>query len=225
MEIRIKQRLIGCLVLLTIILTILLPLLFYNPCPLTSLLESKKVISVSPVPTKSVIQLQFHPSPSAKITARETHLISLSPPPNQLIQSQLVALMKLQPLLHPPVTERERAILTVPSSVPGIIKPKKISWKHWKQKFYPAQLLLSTAPLAVWIIQVASFSNSDNAKRFLNQLRSKGFDVCSYQNKGKKTIIRVFVGPIINRNKIDQIQKQLKQQLQLNGVVKKYVIL
>lgn len=191
MEIRTKQRLIGCLVLLAI-LAIFLPLLFYNLYPSTSLFKPKAVVFVPLVPTitnKSVIQLQLRPSLSAKITAAgKIHSTFLSPPPAQSIPPKLPkpATSKLQPLLQMPV---------------------------------------KTAPPEVWVIQVASFSNFNNAKRLLNQLRVKGLDVYSCQSKGKKTIIRVFVGPDINRNKIDQIQKELKQQFQLNGIIRKYVVL
>ena len=85
-------------------------------------------------------------------------------------------------------------------------------------------MLLSTSPPEAWVIQLASFSDFDNGKRLLNQLHAKGFDAYSRQSKGKKTIIRIFVGPDIDRNKIDQIQKELKQQLRLNGVIRKYVV-
>lgn len=209
MEIRTKQRLIGGLVLLAVV-AIFLPLLFHNPHPSTnSLSMPTPVVLVPPAPSKPVVQLQLPPSPSAKSAAGKT--LSTS--------SSKLSTQKPQPLQMP---AKETAVLTVSdSSVPEKIKPKKISGKP---KPHPTQLFLSTSPPEAWVIQVASFSDSDNAKRLLNQLRARGFDAYSCQSKGKKTIIRVFIGPDIDRNKIDQIQKELKQQLQLNGVIRKYVV-
>ena len=157
---------------------------------------------------------------SAMTAVEKIDLTSLSP--KLAVPESVVS--KPQPLQMP---VKERVVLTVaPFSVPMEIKPKKISWK---QKPHLTQLLLSTSSAdlspEVWVIQVASFSDSDNARRLLHQLRAKGFNVYSCQSKGKKTIVRVFIGPDINRNKINQIQKELKQQLQLNGVIRKYVVL
>ena len=176
------------------------------------------VILVPPVPSKPVVQLQPSSSPSGRTVAGERYSTpSSSPPAAPLIVPKLVTPKALQ------MSTKKRAVLTVLVSAPWKIKTKKV---FEKPKSHPAQLFLptSSSPPEAWVIQVASFLDSDNAERLLNQLRAKGFDVYSCQSKGKRMIIRVFIGPVIDRNKIDQIQKSLKQQLQLNGVIRKYVV-
>ena len=182
MEIRTKQRLIGGLVLLAV-MVIFLPLLFHNPHPSTSLSMLTTVVLVPPAPSKPVVQLQLPQSTSAKTTAGETPSTSSSSPPSAQLIAPKPVTPKPQPLRMP---AQEAAVLTVPASVPGKIKPKKISGKP---KSHPTQLLLSTSPPEAWVIQLASFSDFDNGKRLLNQLHAKGFDAYSRQSKGKKTIV------------------------------------
>ncbi|AZV75808.1 SPOR domain-containing protein [Coxiella burnetii] len=150
--------------------------------------------TIPPAPDKPVVQLQLPPS---------------APPPVEtpLLQTNTVDLTPKQPIVQP----------SLPPVMP-VPQPKKVVKVN---KPHSLESLLSKTPTA-WIIQVASFVNPDYAKHLLQQLRAKGFDAYLQESHEGKVITRVFIGPEINRDKINKIQKELKQQMRLNGVIKKY---
>ena len=67
---------------------------------------------------------------------------------------------------------------------------------------------------AAWVVQVASFSNQDNAVRMVERLQKGGYK--AYRRKVKsqnKDVYRVFVGPYIEK---ESAQKSLKKISQLS---------
>ena len=56
---------------------------------------------------------------------------------------------------------------------------------------------------AAWVIKVASFSNLDNARKMIAQLKQKGYK--AYRRSGKnqqgKTVYRIYVGPYIEKSR------------------------
>ncbi|MBW5802427.1 sporulation protein [Coxiella endosymbiont of Ornithodoros amblus] len=149
--------------------------------------------TIPPAPDKPIVQLQLPPS---------------APPPVETPLSPINALNSTpKPIIKPSL------LPDVPASKPKkVVKAKKI---------HSLESLLSKTPTA-WIIQVASFVHHGYAKHLLKQLRAKGFDAYLQKNREGEVITRVFIGPEINRDKINKIQKKLKQQTRLNGVIKKY---
>ena len=232
MEIKIKQRLIGTVVILAVG-AIFLPLLFYNPHPATSL---SMVTTVPKAPDKPEVQLQLSQSSTIEETA-PTEAITI---PLESIVTE--SKKKSNPSTSHPVlgpvstissgsqaksnvaaTTSQTLVLSIQSQefdVPG--KPPKIKKKIVAKKPpSSANLLLSKTPKA-WIIQVASFVNQNNAKRLFKKLQMSGFDIYIRQSNEGKIVHRIFIGPIIDYTKIIQIQKELKQKLHLNGVIERY---
>ncbi len=148
---------------------------------------------IPPAPDKPIVQLQLPPS---------------APPPVETPLSPTNALNSTpKPIVKPS-----------PSPAVPVSKPKKVVKA---KKTHSLESLLSKTPTA-WIIQVASFVHHDYAKHLLQQLRAKGFDAYLQKSREGKVITRVFIGPEISRDKINKIQKKLKRQMRLNGVIKKY---
>ena len=88
---------------------------------------------------------------------------------------------------------------------------------------HPAAKLAMHAKGEAWVIQLGVFSNKKNASHLISKLRAEHFEVYSHNVKqGQQSLMAVFVGPEMNLHKTELMQKQLKQQFQLNGVVKKY---
>lgn len=101
-----------------------------------------------------------------------------------------------------PVTKTEPELPPVPHKKQI---PKKVS-------------IISSLPDA-WTLQVASFSDPENAKHLLNHLRHK--DLLAYtQLRGKVT--QVFVGPYIDRHQVQRLQLRLEQEMHLNTIIRKY---
>lgn len=241
MQTKTKHRIIGGIVLLAIV-AIFLPLLFHNSRPSMDLKLSTQVPSA---PAKPQVQLQLpaldnakgsgekshHKKPqSMKAAAQETpaitqHILNTAPAPaiapkaaEEITQSHS---KKAAPK---PVKKSLPKSSSQSASKAKVVKPASVKSKPAKPHKTSQKLLQSSVPQA-WTIQIASFTKPDNAKRLVKRLRDKGFDVYTRQNQsGRRTITRVFVGPIINQAKVKKMKRQLKQQFQLKGVIRRYSI-
>ncbi len=71
-----------------------------------------------------------------------------------------------------------------------------------------------------WAIQVGSFNDRSNAFKLRNKLRSKKFTTFVEAVKTSKgRVYRVRVGPEIRRSQADKIQKRLRNELKISGLV------
>ncbi len=71
-----------------------------------------------------------------------------------------------------------------------------------------------------WVVQVGSFSQSDNALALRDKLRKNGFTafVEKYRDTGK-TSYRVRVGPELKRATAEKHLQQLQSKLKLSGII------
>ncbi|MBT8506749.1 sporulation protein [Coxiella-like endosymbiont of Rhipicephalus sanguineus] len=192
------------------------------------------VTTVPKAPNKLEVQLQLsEPIPEEKATSKAIS-----------IPSKLITIESKEKTIPSTLQSDEVPLSTVSSESPAklkavtISKTKVSSTQHHefnvaekspeikqkvavKKPHSSANLLLSRTPKA-WVIQVASFVNQDNAKRLLKQLQASGFDAYIRQSNEGKKVSRIFVGPLIDYTKIIEIQKELKQNLHLKGVIKRY---
>ncbi|WP_423063833.1 SPOR domain-containing protein [Candidiatus Paracoxiella cheracis] len=247
MQTKTKQRVIGGIVLLAVV-AIFLPLLFHNSRPSADL---KLSTNVPLAPAKPEVQLQLpaisSPKPistsvniaqagdaqpqSSEAVAQETPAVSqriLNTTPAPAVTPKVADhVVKLhdnattKPAIKP--AEEPAPKHNPKTSAKQTVKKPVVSAKKTAAK--PVEPVLKSSVPEAWVIQVASFSNSANAKRLVKQLRVKGFDVYMRENQlNQRTITRVFVGPIIDQHKVKQLQQQLKQQFQLKGVIKRYSV-
>jgi len=82
----------------------------------------------------------------------------------------------------------------------------------------PAEV--ATDSLMRWVVQVGSFSDSTNAERLVEQLRTEGMN--AYQEtvtSSSTSIFRVRVGPFLEREEAIRIRQLLAERLSINGVV------
>ncbi|MDP6097595.1 MAG: SPOR domain-containing protein [Gammaproteobacteria bacterium] len=76
-----------------------------------------------------------------------------------------------------------------------------------------------------WSVRLGSFSNAENANNLLNQLQASGYKAYTRTVNGDQgDLIRVFVGPWVDRELVDENQQQLQQQFQLAGIVVKFEV-
>jgi len=91
-------------------------------------------------------------------------------------------------------------------------KPKKII----RVKTPPS----AKKPAKAWVIQVGSFSDRANAFKLRNSLRSKKFTTFVEAVTTKKgRVYRVRIGPEIRRSQAEKIQKRLKAEFKISGLV------
>lgn len=104
------------------------------------------------------------------------------------------------------------AASTPPKILAKVVEPKAIKLSDVKKEVYKE----------VYAVQLASFSQQDNAKSLVNRLRSKGY-IASYNKfSGKQgEFYKVLVGQLHEKDKAQHLQKQLADSLQLHGFVVK----
>ena len=74
-----------------------------------------------------------------------------------------------------------------------------------------------------WIVQIGSFSSKDNAEKLNQKVKKAGFR--SFVNPiivGEKTMHQVCLGPEYDMAAANELSKQIKNKMKLNGIVKKY---
>lgn len=76
------------------------------------------------------------------------------------------------------------------------------------------------APLAGFMVQVGSFADQSNAMELRDRLRNAGYSahLDQTQQQGKRRY-RVRVGPEIERADAQELQRQLKAAMKLNGII------
>ncbi len=74
---------------------------------------------------------------------------------------------------------------------------------------------------AAWIIQIASFSNKDNAVSFVEKLKTAGHKTYrqDIKNDQNKMIYRVYTGPYIRKEDAEKALKKVNQDSKLSGII------
>ena len=232
-----KQRIVGVVVIVAI-LAICLPIFFHQTEKAWQSSSLSAKIPAEPVAPKIALGPP-QPTPMSQLVVAN-QVIEKKQAVNSLLighqQKTDAATTTEKAVLSQPVV----AVRTVNAAAPIKSKTAVVSSVNNKPVVAPvvqakamarsqqggqaAAVLLENPPQA-WVVQLASFSNKDNANRLITQLRKSGFDAYLRSNaSGNKMLIRVFVGPEINVNKAKSLQKQLQNKFNLQGVVRKYKV-
>ena len=88
------------------------------------------------------------------------------------------------------------------------------------------QLSLGSNKIPVsWSLQLAAFSQFNNAEQLQDRLRADGFH--AYTREGKdskgKSLYRVYVGPDLRKEKILKLRKAIEKDYSLKGLVVRFV--
>lgn len=75
-----------------------------------------------------------------------------------------------------------------------------------------------------WVVQVGSFASEDNARVLRDQLRAKGYRAVFIDRDmiGGKPVLRVRIGPEMERARSEQVRERLVREMKLDGVVVSY---
>jgi len=75
-----------------------------------------------------------------------------------------------------------------------------------------------------WALQVASFKERSNAEKLRDKLRKSGYKAyIKYRLDVEPKMIRVLVGPVLERAEIDKIKGTITRHHKLEGVVVRYL--
>ena len=92
------------------------------------------------------------------------------------------------------------------------------------QKELPvAKNLPSAQDVSGWVVQLGSFSSQKNALALRDKLRAKGYAtfVEPVQSNGS-TVYRVRIGPELSQEAADKLRQKLLQEMKMQGLVQKY---
>lgn len=80
--------------------------------------------------------------------------------------------------------------------------------------------IVSQSDSAAWTVQLGSFRDAENAKSLIQKLRKKGYSAYSLpQRPTQGQLTKVFVGPDISIDKINQLQMEVEKITRLKAKV------
>ncbi len=202
MNIQLKQRLVGAVVLVSLAV-IVIPMLLPGEGEMTtsqrgSLIPKAPDYRFAPVPE----------SPVAPHLAAAPPVPDETPPVAEEPQPSVKKASSAKPPIKPPGKPVSKADLPIDAATP---KHSNVSKKGDGQ---------ATA----WVVQVGSFSHRKNAHVLRDKLRKQGFAsfVEAVQDKCGKPVYRVRVGPEVRRDLADKLQQLLVRDAKLKGIVLRY---
>ncbi len=192
---KLKQRLIGALVLI-ILVVIFVPMLLDEPRE-----SSLKATNIPAQPEEF----------SSKITPLDEPLPVTQAPPNN--SPAIVVERTPADTSQTPGT----GALVTPDQPP---EPEDPAADIAKDMTKGANDRLT---VSAWVVQLGSFSKEENALKLRDQLRAKGYTtfVESIDAKGVK-VFRVRIGPELDRARAEAIREKLENELKIKGIVGRY---
>lgn len=164
----IKQRLIGAVVLV-LLMVIFLPMLFTN----NELEPAEVLVEIPEKPPLPAVKIEEHIKPSEQ---RKAELKPLKPQPKETVE--------------------------------------ELASKQFDQNDLPVS----------WVLQVASFREQANAEKLRDKLRDAGYKAYTkYRSDVEPKMIRVMVGPVLERSEAEKIKASIAERHKLDGVVVRYL--
>lgn len=76
-----------------------------------------------------------------------------------------------------------------------------------------------------WVVRLGTFANAANAENLVNRLMEGGYKAYTRSiNSDQGAMTAVFVGPWLERSRVEQYQQELQEQFQLAGMIVRYEI-
>ena len=193
MDILLKQRLVGAIVLVALGV-IFVPMILEGPN--RTLVPEMEAL---PALQDHALSAPFEPfpAPDAMPAEPDTSIVQADP---QLEAASEASAESVKPVAKPE-----------PEPAPVAPTPA------------PEKKPVKSEPLGSWVVQMGSFSSEQNALRLRDKLRKNGFttQVEKVRIEGKSRF-RVRVGPFLERVDAEQSLKQIRDKLTLKGRVLTY---
>ena len=76
-----------------------------------------------------------------------------------------------------------------------------------------------------WVVRLGTFADNSNASSLVTRLQDSGYKAYSRNVvNGQGTLTAVFVGPWLQREQVEEYQRQLQEEFQLSGMIVRYEI-
>lgn len=189
---RLKQRLIGAIVLISLGV-IFIPMLLKGPDSLDA-----------PIFTSNIPQ---------QPEQRKTEIIPLKPLPPRPDNIPILAI-PVEVDTHAPKPETDRSS----QATAPVIKLATPAEKRDTDK--PATVATPPADLSGWAVQVGSFSSKNNALALQKRLRAKDYAAFVEAYKAKSGVrYRVRIGPELSADRARDLATKLKSEMGIDGLV------
>lgn len=231
MEERLKQRLVGALVLVSLAV-LFIPMLLDTPH------DAFEELSTTPSPERP--QHRLEPETIPLEGTRPPRLDAEVDRERERDASSADAASRGEPF-EAPAPAREPAEAPVPVPAPASTEPpappstresaepapRTESSSARAGTDSPARETSGKQPAAVsggkWAIQLGSFLQSKNARALRARLHAKGYPAFIESGASEQgEITRVFVGPMSDRERAQDSAEKLRRELQLEGIVVPY---
>ncbi len=199
---RIKQRIVGAVILVSIAV-IVLPMILSE--------SGEPEISGSNIPPKpdhlvktEIIPLEIKklPDPADSVQRRVVQQRSSTENTNMEESPEVV--------VATPVEE----VVTVPEVEP-VSKPQP-------PKAEAPRKPETVATVSGWVVQVGSFSSQSNAMALREKLRANGFNAFVERVDAGNIVYRVRVGPELKKTQAQVVKESLKEKMALDGLVMRH---
>lgn len=148
---------------------------------------------------------------------RERHLDSRIPP-----APKAASVVEIEPQMASLADTSTPAAPAAPVEVTAPVKPMQKIIDKAKPSIDPQQdtptLDEQNVPVA-WTLQLASFRDEENARALRTQLLKSGYKVYIRHMTG---LVKVFVGPELQRSRLEALQNKLKKDYSLDGIVVRF---
>ncbi len=237
MDILLKQRLVGAIVLISLAV-IFLPMLFTGkgdeqqkfessiPAEPVYEIKSPQVSVPLPLPSKTLEKVPLREPVVKEDLAQAKPELQAIPKNTDSNKTESVKpkteIAKTEKPAQQPETQKNPP--SEPAPVITASKPESTTDSAAANETSTASTLaIKSSDVTGWVVQVGSFSKKANAEQLRDELRKMG--MASFVATGlsnKKKVYRVRVGPEINRADAEKIKAKIKEKTKLNGLVMKY---
>jgi len=207
---RIKQRIVGGVILISIAV-IILPMILSE--------SGEREISGSNIPEKPgyLVKTEIIPLEIKDLSA-----------PEETIQRQVIEPAQIEVLDESAIDEQNEQNEQVKENlsdhekvvVPVVADKKQVAPVVEKQT--PQVEPASRVAVSGWVVQVGSFSSELNAFGLRDKLRNKGYSAFVERAEGSKVVFRVRVGPEIKQEKAQRVKGELMDEMKLDGLVMRH---
>ena len=190
-----KQRVVGALVIVSLAV-IFLPMIFDKPHEASK----KQIISIPIQPELPVITIEKPQKPV--YTLVETNKKTADKPKVHQ-EPKTVSQQEIKPVVKKTVKNPVKMTAKKPAKSSSVLDP-----------VFNQDLLNN-----VWMVQLGTFGNHENAFKLRDKLRAKGYDGHTTKlNRDGKVLIRVFSGPYADKTKAVAIKKQIDSKFKAEKV-------
>jgi len=213
MDQKLKQRLLGTAVLVSLVV-IFLPMLFTEE--IEEIDEREWAIPDAP----KQFENNMLPLPTEPL---EIEALPVELEPTLPTETNTTTLEYRDAVSEPDKREKPRS-QAAPIEPAATVSPKANAEKRDKTTSAQPKSTTEKKPhLSAWIIQVGSFSQKKNAAAFRNKLRAAGFTAFIEPLSAQSgTMYRVRVGPELDKKRAAAKLAQLKKQFKLQGIIVPY---